>query len=67
MRNLYDDLNAHGGKIKVDLYLADYLEVGTVSKGDTVEDAITNLKETISPLPGRVSSTRGRQTLLTIF
>jgi predicted RNase H-like HicB family nuclease len=28
-----------------DLYVADCLEVGTVSQGNTVEEAIANLKE----------------------
>ncbi len=28
-----------------DLYVAECLEVGTVSQGETIEDAITNLKE----------------------
>ena len=30
---------------EVDLYVAECPEVGTVSQGDTVEDAIANLKE----------------------
>jgi predicted RNase H-like HicB family nuclease len=30
---------------EVDLYVAECPEVGTVSQGDTVEDAIMNLKE----------------------
>ena len=30
---------------EVDLYVAECPEVGTVSQGDTVEDAVANLKE----------------------
>jgi predicted RNase H-like HicB family nuclease len=30
---------------EVDLYVAECPEIGTVSQGDTVEDAIANLKE----------------------
>ena len=38
-----------------DLYIAERPEVGTVSQGETVEEAVDNLKEATGTLSGRIS------------
>ena len=46
-----------------ELYVATCPELGTVSQGATIEDALANLREATELYPGRVSPPRCRPTV----
>jgi len=50
-----------------DWYVAECPEVGTVSQGHTIEEAVANLKEATELYLEEVPSPEIRQTLLTTF
>ena len=50
-----------------DLYVAECPEVGTVSQGGTVEEAVSNLKEATILYLGEFPQTEERRAILTTF
>jgi predicted RNase H-like HicB family nuclease len=50
-----------------DMYVAECPEVGTVSQGASIEDAITNLKEATELYLGEFPLKEERKTLMTTF
>ena len=50
-----------------DMYVAECQEVGTISQGDTIEDAINNLKEATELYLDEFPLKEVRKTLMTTF